>query len=118
MPLRAMVRLLVAGAIVVGLVVVTAISALGPHLRVCVDGVGCRPLTITDAPVLLGLVLALGVISPDVRRLRVGPEGVDLTRDTVDPEDDLPEEQERLEVKAERFETEIERRPPSEGSGP
>ena len=117
MPLRATVRLLVAGAIVVGLVVVTTISALSPHLRVCVDA-GCRPLTVTDAPVLLGLVLALGVITPDVRRLRIGPEGVDFTRDTVDPGDDLPEEQERLEVKAGRFETEIERRPPDEGSGP
>ena len=109
MPIWATVRLGVAGALLVLLLAVTTISALTPHLRVCdVGGTGCRPLAISDAPVLLGLVLALGVILPDVQRLRVGPEGVDLTRDTVNPGADLPEDHQRLAEKADRFTSEIE----------
>ena len=65
----------------VALAVVTAYSHLTLHLRVCDDIVArvgtqptvrsCRPLEVTDAPVILILILALGLILPDVQKITI-----------------------------------------------
>jgi hypothetical protein len=63
------------------LIAAAAVSALSPHLRVCDDivvSVGsqptaltCRPLEATDTVVILGLILIVGLVTPDFRRVSV-----------------------------------------------
>lgn len=95
-----------ASALLVAVVaVVVAISALTPHLRVCDDIVArvgskptftsCQPLEITAAPVILILILALGFILPDVRRISIA--GV------VELEREVREQQQRVEQLASRI---------------
>jgi len=71
-----------AGVLLVALIVILTYSYMTPHLRSCDDVVvrvgqtptvqSCHPMSITDAPVILVLVLALGIIAPDVKRVSIG----------------------------------------------
>ena len=88
-------RLWIAGFLVAGLAVALSISALTSQLRVCDDIVArvgsqpavrsCRPLEITDAPVILILLLALGFVLPDVRKISIAGV-VELEREVHEQE--------------------------------
>ena len=74
-------RWIAASAILVTLIVLTLLSALTPHLRVCDEVVArvgtlptirtCRPLELTDLPVVLGLILIIGLVAPDFKRVSI-----------------------------------------------
>lgn len=60
---------------------VTSVSAGGERFQICSEEVfppagkaieTCRPLAATDASFLIGLLLALAPLAPDVQRLQVG----------------------------------------------
>jgi hypothetical protein len=92
--------------LILALAVVTAYSHLTSHLRVCEDIVArvgtkatvlsCRPLDVTDAPVIFVLILALLCILPDMQR--IGIAGV------VDLERRVDQQQQRVEHLASRIE--------------
>lgn len=84
-----------AALLLAALIVATTVSHLTPHWRVCDDVVvrvgtlptvrSCRPLAITDTPVVLGLIFIIGLIAPDFRRISVA--GVlELEREVHDQE--------------------------------
>jgi hypothetical protein len=93
--------------LLVALAVALAYSALTPHLRVCDDIVArvgskataasCEPLGITAAPVVVVLILALGLILPDVRKVSIA--GV------VELEREVREQEQRVERLASKIET-------------
>lgn len=87
------------------LVLVTAVSLWTPYLRVCSgEGVStsCRPLQLQDPPILLVVLLAFGVVSPDIKRFKFA--GFEFERrDTIKPGRDLEPEAERSELKFEQF---------------
>jgi hypothetical protein len=67
--------------ILVALIVLTLVSDLTPHLRVCdelVARVGavpavrtCRPLELSDLPIVLGLIMIIGLVAPDFKRVSI-----------------------------------------------
>jgi hypothetical protein len=74
-------RWIAASVILAILIILTLVSSLTPHLRVCdeiVAQVGaaptvrtCRPLELTDLPVVLGLILIIGLVAPDFKRVSI-----------------------------------------------
>lgn len=95
-------RVLAAAAVLAALIVITSISAFTGALRVCEDTT-CRPLSLTDPPVILGILLALGFLLPDVQTLRIGADGVEIEKDTVGEDEDLTERVVQLERKVELY---------------
>jgi len=80
-PWHTWVRWLLAVLLVLGGLVIALLSSTGHEFRVCEDVVArvgkqpavrsCRPLSITDAPVLLGLLLFVILILPDFTRISI-----------------------------------------------
>jgi hypothetical protein len=74
-------RWIAASVILVILIVLSLVSASTPHLRVCDEVVAqvgtlptirtCRPLEFTDLPVVLGLILIIGLVAPDFKRVSI-----------------------------------------------
>ncbi len=88
-------RLVAGSTILAVLLVVVWVSSLTPHLRVCEQV--CRPLGLLDPPVLITAVLALLLLG--VKSIKIGPEGVEMARDKVRPEEDLSREGDKVDVK-------------------
>lgn len=62
-----------AGLILAALILASAISSGGANLLVCPDGPGepCRPLELTDLPVVSTLTLVLLLLMPDLSRISI-----------------------------------------------
>lgn len=89
---------------------VSWVSSLTSHLRVC-DTVACRPLEPTDAPIVLTVLLAAGLMLPDLKRFKIGPDGIEAEPDPdrIRADEDLQPQSEQLSVKEVEFLSEIRR---------
>lgn len=98
-------RRLSAGATLVVTAAVSWTSTLTPYLRVCDTAGLCRPLELTDAPIILTVLLAGGLMFPDISRFKVGVEGVEVEkdRDKIGPDEDLEPRREQLILKGSEF---------------
>jgi hypothetical protein len=77
------------------LIAITLVSLWTTHLRVCVTGEAattCRPLELTDPPIVLTVLLVLGLAFPDIKTLKL-PGGFELERDVIGPHEDLMSEE-------------------------
>lgn len=100
-------RVLGAALVLLILIVVTSVGSFTDLLRVCDVPAGpdtmCRPLSLADPPVILGILLALGFLLPDVQTLRIGADGVEIEKDTVGEDEDLTGRVDLLERKIELY---------------
>ena len=89
------IRWICAGLLSAGLLVVTTVSTQTGQFRICEDTVvqvtshaitkACRPVKITDTPVILALIFIVGLISPEFRKINIVGL-VELEREVSDQE--------------------------------
>lgn len=99
-----------AGSLLAFLFACTSVSSLTPVLRVEEPSASDpavtvqRPLAPTDAPIILGVALVIGLMLPDLKRIRIGDTEIEPRgSDTVPPDEDLAQDARELEPKGQTY---------------
>lgn len=85
---------------------VTSVSLWAPHLRVCATDGGeptCRPVELTDAPVVLGALFVFLLILPGIKSLKL-PGGIEYEKaEVIARDEDLTQQQKQVDRKGDEY---------------